>query len=243
MELDSQGKQLLSLLVNRLERAVAGKPETYIGYKECHDILGLDQLRETWGESLKPQGLSSLADWTESTKKPGITGLIINHSTFEPGKGYFKLFGRNENDYSWWKEQISKSKEYDWSPYIAEVFALTPNDIEVPDRKDVVASRIIRDSTLSYRLKSMHSNLCQLCGITLDMPGGQKYSEAHHIKPLGKPHNGPDVIENMLCLCPNHHALIDYGAIKIDTNSMRKIAGHNISDEFVQYHNASIYKP
>ena len=25
-----------------------------------------------------------------------------------------------------------------------------------------------------------------------------------------QPHNGPDAIENMLCLCPNHHDQFDY---------------------------------
>jgi hypothetical protein len=243
MELDTQGKRLLSLLVSRLERAVPGRPETYIGYKKCHDILELPQLRETWGESLKPQGLSSLAAWTESTNKPGITGLIINLTSHEPGKGYFNLFGRNDDDYSWWAEQIAKSKEFDWSPYIAEVFDLIPSDLEVPEREDIVTSRIIRNSALSSRLKSLHTNQCQICGIALDMPEGRKYSEAHHIKPLGTPHNGPDEMENMICLCPNHHALLDFGAIEIDPVSIRKIVEHTISDEFIRYHNESIYRP
>lgn len=38
------------------------------------------------------------------------------------------------------------------------------------------------------------------------------YAEAAHIRALGSPHNGPDVIENVLCLCPNHHVLFDNGA-------------------------------
>ncbi|MGB3620304.1 MAG: hypothetical protein WBA20_03065, partial [Ketobacter sp.] len=187
MDLDLQGKNLLELLVSKLKTVVPGRPETYIGYKECHDRLGLPQMREKWGESLKPQGLSSLADWTKANIKPGITGIIINLSTMEPGKGYFDLFGKNDGDYAWWADQIAKSKAYDWSPYISKVFDLVPSDLDVPDREDIVTSRIIRDSSLSSKIKFLHSYECQLCGIALDMPEGKKYAEGHHIKPLGKP--------------------------------------------------------
>ena len=33
--------------------------------------------------------------------------------------------------------------------------------------------------------------------------------------PLGRPHNGPDTFDNLLCLCPNHHFLFDVGAFGI----------------------------
>lgn len=63
------------------------------------------------------------------------------------------------------------------------------------------------------------------------------YAEAHHVKPLGSPHNGYDVRENILCVCPNHHVLLDYGAIKLDKKDFE-----NIDEEYVQYHNENIYK-
>ena len=37
-----------------------------------------------------------------------------------------------------------------------------------------------------------------------------------HIQGLGRPHNGPDIIENMLCLCPNHHDQFDNYSYHID---------------------------
>jgi putative restriction endonuclease len=42
------------------------------------------------------------------------------------------------------------------------------------------------------------------------------YAEACHIKPLGRPHNGPDTPENILCLCPNCHVLFDEFALWIN---------------------------
>ncbi len=38
------------------------------------------------------------------------------------------------------------------------------------------------------------------------------------MRPLGKPHEGPDTVENVLCLCPNHHVLFDRGAIGLDAS-------------------------
>ncbi|HHF2998003.1 TPA: HNH endonuclease [Vibrio diabolicus] len=243
MNLDDQGRTLLELLVSKLDKAKPGRPETFIGYKECHTQLGLPKLREKWGESLKQQGLSSLANWTESNDKPGITGLIINLSTMEPGKGFFNLFGKDDGDYLWWSEQISKSKEYNWSPYLSKVFDLKPCDLDIPEREDITTSRIIRDSSLSLKVKILHSYKCQLCGTALDMPEGKLYAEAHHIKPLGSPHSGPDVIENMICLCPNHHAMLDYGAIKLDRGTLRVVEGHQVSEDYITYHNEFVYKP
>lgn len=47
-------------------------------------------------------------------------------------------------------------------------------------------------------------------------------TEVHHIQPLGK-HNGPDIKENMIVLCPNDHIMFDRGAITLDLDNMRVI--------------------
>ncbi|MDG4595138.1 MAG: HNH endonuclease [Candidatus Contendobacter sp.] len=243
MALDQQAQNLLSLLVSKLHTVTPGRPETYIGYKECHDLLDLPQLREKWGESLKPQGLSSLAEWTVDNNLPAITGIIISKSSNEPGPGYFTLFGRQQNPYAWWNNEIVKSKAFDWSPYVSTDFDLTPSDLEAPERKDLTISQIIRDTNISKEVKRLNQFKCQICGLSLDMPEGKKYIEAHHIKPLGAPHNGPDSKENLICVCPNHHAMLDYGAINLDSQTLKFSEGHRISEEFISYHNENIHKP
>lgn len=40
-------------------------------------------------------------------------------------------------------------------------------------------------------------------------------SEGAHVRPLGIPHNGPDTLDNILCLCPNCHVLFDGHALTI----------------------------
>ena len=42
-----------------------------------------------------------------------------------------------------------------------------------------------------------------------------------HIKGLAFPHNGPDVIENMFFLCPNHHDQLDKYSFSIDPKDFR----------------------
>ena len=116
---NSQGQSLLDLLVSRLRDVLPGRPETYIGYKDIHDALNLELLGPTYGESLKHQGLNSLADWTASEGMPAISGIIIDWGTFMPGDGYFRLFGRSEEDFEWWRDQVQSSKDFDWLPYLS----------------------------------------------------------------------------------------------------------------------------
>ncbi len=71
--------------------------------------------------------------------------------------------------------------------------------------------------------------------------GGRKYAEAHHIIPLGNPHRGPDIKENLLVLCPNHHVMLDYGAIELQTEKLFLLKNHNLQTRFITYHNEKIY--
>lgn len=35
------------------------------------------------------------------------------------------------------------------------------------------------------------------------------------MKPRGRPHLGADSLDNLLCLCPNHHTQLDIGGMAI----------------------------
>ncbi|MBB3020424.1 hypothetical protein FHR70_003505 [Microvirga lupini] len=102
--------------------------------------------------------------------------------------------------------------------------------------------RILRDTVMARRVKKLHQNTCQICSTVIQLSAGQSYSEAHHIRPLGRPHNGPDIPENILVVCPTHHVLCDYGAIKLDEAMLTKRNGHTIDPKFLNYHNTSIFE-
>jgi len=86
---------------------------------------------------------------------------------------------------------------------------------EVVERR--TAERSIQKSNRkkAAALKLHYDNKCMFCGIKLQVAEGRYYSEAAHIKPLGKPHDGPDKIGNMLVLCPNHHLQFDWGILRM----------------------------
>jgi hypothetical protein len=86
-ELNRQGQQILGTLVEALPDVAQNKLETLVTYKQVHERLGLQLLGPTYGESLKHQGLSNLADWTESNRHPAIAGLIVDGTSFAPGGG------------------------------------------------------------------------------------------------------------------------------------------------------------
>ena len=83
-----------------------------------------------------------------------------------------------------------------------------------PNRVRVIVSRVIRDTAIGKRVKKLYNYECQFCGTVLHVPGG-RYAECCHIRPLGRPHNGPDELSNVLCLCPNCHLRFDYYALRL----------------------------
>jgi putative restriction endonuclease len=103
--------------------------------------------------------------------------------------------------------------------------------------------RIVRDTAVSRKVKALHNFHCQICGTRLECEGGP-YAEGAHIRPLGTPHNGPDVLENVLCLCPNDHVLFDHGAISIaddfqlmgKSGCLRIAKKHEIDPAHLKYH-------
>jgi predicted restriction endonuclease len=84
----------------------------------------------------------------------------------------------------------------------------------VPERVSTTSARLIRSTGVAQYVKSAHDHTCQTCGTRLNI-SGRGHSEAAHIRALGRPHAGPDVPQNVLCLCPNCHVLFDNGALLI----------------------------
>ncbi|MER6956900.1 MULTISPECIES: YDG/SRA domain-containing protein [unclassified Streptomyces] len=121
-----------------------------------------------------------------------------------------------------------------------------------PTTRAIHVQRIVRDAATVRRIKALYDNECQMCGLRLLGPEEKPYSEGAHIKPLGNPHNGPDVERNILCLCPNCHVRLDIGAVAIaeDWSIIVRAGGfgeglraklnmhrkHKVHEEYVRYH-------
>jgi len=84
-------------------------------------------------------------------------------------------------------------------------------------RTETTVLRIIRDTKVAWQIKNLYNFKCQVCQISIPTQLGH-YAEGAHIKPLGKPHNGDDNPNNLICLCPNHHIMFDKGVFSIKDN-------------------------
>jgi putative restriction endonuclease len=81
-------------------------------------------------------------------------------------------------------------------------------------RVEGVVQRLVRNTSVTQRVKELHGHRCQICGDVIETAAGP-YAEGAHIRPLGRPHDGPDDASNVLCLCPNDHVRFDFGVVVI----------------------------
>ena len=127
-------------------------------------------------------------------------------------------------------------------------FLLSNQDSDEPaERERVNHLRPKRNNAIADWVKDLHGSKCQICQTRLETRDGY-YAEAAHIKPLGHPHDGPDVLSNLLCLCPNCHIQLDRLALYIDDDNsvratksgeqifeLRTTASHVVNYSYLEY--------
>ena len=99
--------------------------------------------------------------------------------------------------------------------------------VSPPDSVAYDTIRPIRDTKKSRELKEMYGNKCQVCGYSLEAGAGFLHSEVHHLRPLHE--GGSDTHDNMIVLCPQHHAEFDYGAMHVDKSG--NVFGRAVRDK------------
>ena len=158
------------------------------------------------------------------------------------------------SDLARWGTIVSNRRNY-WRlaspnpPPITE-FVEPPSDIEAPpDRIETHVQRIVRDTNAAKSLKALYDYKCQVCGLRIEPASGSYYIEVHHVRPLGGGHSGLDNHKNMLVLCPNHHAMFDFGIpqfiaadrIMIGETSLALTCKHSLAADVIAYHNEHIH--
>lgn len=173
-------------------------------------------------------------------------------SSFAPEKGYrydglFRVVTywqeTGKSGYRVWRFYLVKTNDTIISPSVSE-----RDEASYPSRKQEFIQRYIRNTAVSEDIKALYRNQCMVCNRTVKTPAG-RYAEGAHIKPLGKPHEGPDIKPNLLCLCPNHHVMFDFGGFGVDDNlellgiegTLKVHPKHNIDERFLGYHREHIY--
>lgn len=117
--LSQNSQRILRYLMGQLPKIVPGSPETYVGYRKIHQALDLEMLGDTWGVSLKNQGLLELAQWTKDLGAPAITGIVVTQDSYTPGDGFFVMYGNPADPFQWWADEVAKAKAYDWESLLA----------------------------------------------------------------------------------------------------------------------------
>jgi putative restriction endonuclease len=110
------------------------------------------------------------------------------------------------------------------------------------ERRVTTVLRLVRDTAQARQIKALYDYHCQMCGTRLEGLAGP-YAEAAHIRPLGAPHHGPDTVDNIFCLCPNHHVLFDHGGVVVAEDlSLIGVQGrltvhqrHQINEDHLRY--------
>jgi len=194
----------------------------------------------TWPKILDQLTKSRNGDYSyylnkENYEKTAFQVIQQHCPNYEKYEGTFR-FEKVGNTY---RLKTSPSESAQGTHSLPEKHTPLAIDIENPSQPERVKQetyRILRDTALARMVKESHQYQCQICGQTLKLKDNMPYAEAHHVWPLGTPHNGWDVRGNILCVCPNDHVLLDYGAIKLDETHLE-----GIGKEYIDYHNEYIY--
>ncbi|MGE0827672.1 MAG: YDG/SRA domain-containing protein [Candidatus Binatia bacterium] len=168
-----------------------------------------------------------------------LTGLPVRlirgaklFSPYSPATGY-----RYDGLYQvvdYWRQQ-GRSGFFIWKFHLVKIPAAlsTPAAVQLHTGYATEAAR---------QVKALYHHHCQVCRIRLTGTAGF-YAETVHLRPLITPHNGPDIVENIVCVCPNHRSLFDIGGVAIaDDFSLLGYDGrlmvdfrHKINLEHVRY--------
>jgi putative restriction endonuclease len=179
-----------------------------------------------------------------------------HNSPYSPKSGY-KYGGlyriesywrkKGQDGYLVWRYRLTKLTDSEIIP-VADEEVPSPEGETSPRRSNVYSTKVIRSSEVGSYIKQLYDHTCQISGVRLDTPTGP-YAEACHIQPVGKPHNGPDVPGNVLCLSPNSHVLFDHGAIALTDDltilgmdsEINVDPRHHLRIDCMEYHREHLY--
>ena len=81
---------------------------------------------------------------------------------------------------------------------------------ENPKRSTHSSTYIVRDDRVRKRVLTRAQGRCEHCGeLGFKRSDGSHFVEAHHIISLAE--QGPDTLDNVIALCPNHHREAHFG--------------------------------
>lgn len=122
------------------------------------------------------------------------------------------------------REIYSKTDKQELINELLKLKSTDPVSIEIKHKS------FKRDNKTIAQLKILRDFKCQICGTKIPIKNSKYYIEAAHIIP--KCEKGPELPENILILCPNHHKEFDFSDTKIIERSKKQLKFEMNGKEF-----------
>lgn len=96
-------------------------------------------------------------------------------------------------------------------------------NINIEQKEKLV--KVIERGKIANKIKKYLQYKCQICESLGENPhsfkkkNGEYYIETHHIIPVSDTKNSKLSVDNLICVCPNHHRQLHYGNVKIINNN------------------------
>ncbi len=129
------------------------------------------------------------------------------------------------------------------------IFPTEKDDLQLEVRHKVTKISEIKSKSGRYIngkefLKEQYNGRCQICNTRLDIGNGNPFFYLTHITEVKHERAYGDMVWNILCLCPNCHALIKHGRNN-DLSNIQQIANqasdHEIAPEPIEERNGDFY--
>jgi putative restriction endonuclease len=121
-----------------------------------------------------------------------------------------------------------------------------PLPFRLQDHTRVLVMRTVRDSAFSKSVLQAYGWKCAICGASPKVDARHFGLEAAHIR--WHQCNGPDTVNNGLCLCRMHHVALDRGAITVNPSGTIHVSPKLDKSEesnqlFGRFHGETIRRP
>lgn len=202
---------------------------------------------DTWGGANSLGSASKVSLSFEGTRESIETDIDGTKKIFRHARGQTRRFFNHhqvtENDSITLLRTAQRTFVVRYAGTPIETIATDDVTSGPADRRLTTISRLVRDSAIAREVKNLYECKCQVCDLAIETLVGL-YAEGAHIRPLGSPHEGPDNRANMLCLCPNHHVMLDGGCLTINDDlslegvegKLRVLPKHGLDPAFLAYH-------
>ncbi|QJA09085.1 EVE domain-containing protein [Romboutsia sp. CE17] len=164
---------------------------------------------------------------------------LIKESFYEA----INIINSTKNRFSY--EEVINDDDYDFGCSKSSIEGLNEIYKNVDIKKKERLVKIVERGSIANKFKAYMGYKCQICDALNENPhtfkkkDGKYYVEVHHIIPVSYEEESKLSVDNLICLCPNHHRQMHYGNVEILSNNdlytEYKIDGNMIKIEKVKF--------